>query len=63
MGGASTMRSRPDVRHHDGRYALQQGAPIDAPQVLDADEPLAVALRAGLAATLDFYRAHRDRYL
>jgi hypothetical protein len=35
------------VRQPGARYQLQQGASIDAPQVLDADEPLAVALRAG----------------
>ena len=35
------------VRGSDGRFACQQASTIDAPQVLDADEPLAVALRAG----------------
>lgn len=35
------------VRQLDGRYALQPGATLAAPQVLGADEPLAVALRAG----------------
>jgi len=35
------------VRGGDGRYARVQGSMTDAPQWLDADEPLAVALRAG----------------
>ena len=35
------------VRESSGRFARQPGSTIDAPQVLDADEPLAVALRAG----------------
>ncbi|HVK31690.1 MAG TPA: hypothetical protein VM845_04195 [Burkholderiaceae bacterium] len=35
------------VRNGDGRFARQPGATIDAPDMLDADEPLAVALRAG----------------
>jgi hypothetical protein len=35
------------VRRLDGRYALEQGATMAAPPVLDADELLAVALRAG----------------
>lgn len=35
------------VRQGDDRYALQQGASIAAPQLLEADEPMAVTLRAG----------------
>lgn len=35
------------MRNGDGRFARQQASMIDAPQMLDADEPLAVALRAG----------------
>lgn len=35
------------VRRADGRFARSQGSTIDAPPVLDVDEPLAVALRAG----------------
>jgi len=35
------------VRHGDGSFARQPGATIDAPESLPADEPLAVALRAG----------------
>ena len=35
------------VRGTNGRFACPQASTIDAPPVLDADEPLAVALRAG----------------
>jgi hypothetical protein len=35
------------VRNGDGGFACQQGSTIDAPEWLVADEPVAVALRAG----------------
>jgi len=35
------------VRERDGRFTRQPGATIDAPDTAGADEPLAVALRAG----------------
>lgn len=35
------------VRERDGRFTRQPGATIDAPDTVGADDPLAVALRAG----------------
>jgi hypothetical protein len=37
------------VRDGNGRFARQPGATLDAPALVEADEPLAVALRAGHA--------------